>query len=240
MTERERQRRRPGDVVALRYITTDARIEICWPCRVVEDSNELLALFIAAGSAYKAGPKRTAQAKRTELRLDTPPDEYVWRNDTLRLMLPGQRHSVSLSWGRDGHRRLLKYFVNLEEPYRRTNVGFDTQDHTLDVEITPDLAWRWRDEAELDNHVAEGFYTAALAVAVRAEGQRVIDAILASRARMHTVEGLAAGSGMAGGDIHQRLGYDTTYRMGSAALGVRRRLLSARRARSRSVTANSA
>ena len=101
MTKRERQRRRRGDVVALRYITTDARIELCWPCRVVEDSNELLALFIAAGSAYKAGPKRTAHAKRTEPRLDTPPDAYVWRNDTLRLMLPGQGHSVSLSWGRD-------------------------------------------------------------------------------------------------------------------------------------------
>jgi len=123
------RRREPGDVVALRYITTDARIEMCWPCRVVEDSNELLALFIAAGSPYKAGPKRTAQAKRTAPRLDTPPDEYVWRNDTLRLMLPGERHSVSLSWGRDaGHRRLLKFFVNLEEPYRRTEVGFDTQD----------------------------------------------------------------------------------------------------------------
>ena len=75
-------------------------------------------------AAYKAGPKRTAQAKRTAPRLDTPPDEYVWRNDTLRLMLPGQRHSVSLSWGSDaGHRRLLKYFVNLEEPYRRTERG---------------------------------------------------------------------------------------------------------------------
>ena len=179
MTGDARERRQSGDVVALRYITTDARIEMCWPCRVVEDSNELVALFIATGTAYKAGPKRTAQAKRTAPRLDTPPDEYMWRNDTLRLMLPGQRHSVSLSWGRDaGDRRLLKYFVNLEEPYRRTAVGFDTQDHTLDVEITPDLAWRWRDEAELENHVAEGFYTAALAVAVRAEGQRVIDAIL--------------------------------------------------------------
>jgi len=179
MTGHEPERRRPGDVVALRYITTDARIEICWPCRVVEDSDGLLALFIAAGSSYKAGPKRSAQAKRAAPRLDTPPDDYVWRNNTLRLMLPGQRHSVSLSWSTDaGHRRLLKYFVNLEEPYRRTEVGFDTQDHTLDVEVSPDLAWRWRDEAELANHVTEGFYTPALAVAARAEGQRVIDGIL--------------------------------------------------------------
>jgi len=73
--------------------------------------------------------------------------------------------------------RLLKYFVNLEEPFRRTSIGFDTQDHTLDIEFTPALDWRWRDEQELANHVTEGFYTAELAAAARAEGERVIDAV---------------------------------------------------------------
>lgn len=164
----------------LRYITTDGRIEICWPCRVVEDRANLLALFIAAGSPYKAGPKRTAAEKRRQPRTPLPPDEYVWRNDTLRLMFPGRAHSVSLSWSNaheSAPRTLLKYFINLEEPFRRTAVGFDTQDHTLDVEVTPDLVWRWRDEQELANHVAEGFYTPELASAARAEGQRAIDAI---------------------------------------------------------------
>ena len=105
-----------------------------------------------------------------------PPDEYVWRADTLRLMFPGRSHSVSLFF-EAGEPRLLKYFVNMEEPFRRTTVGFDTQDHTIDVEVTPELAWRWRDEQELDDHVAEGFYTAALANAARDEGRRVIEAI---------------------------------------------------------------
>jgi hypothetical protein len=61
---------------------------------------------------------------------------------------------------------------------RRTAVGFDTQDHTLDIEVTPELAWRWRDEQELANHVAEGFYTVALAAAARTEGERTIAAML--------------------------------------------------------------
>ena len=69
------------------------------------------------------------------------------------------------------------YFVNMEEPFRLTPVGFDTQDHTLDLEVTPELSWCWRDESELANHVAEGFYTAELAEAARAEGERVIEAI---------------------------------------------------------------
>jgi hypothetical protein len=170
--------RRQGEVVVLRYITTDGRIEICWPCRVVADREDLLALFIAAGSPYKAGPKKSAAEKRRQPRTALPPDEYVWRNDTLRLMLPGRSHSVSLFWGLDNdRRRLRKYFVNMEEPFRRTAVGFDTLDHTLDIEVTPDLDCRWRDEQELANHVAEGFYTPELATAVRAEGERVIAAI---------------------------------------------------------------
>ncbi len=175
----ETGRRSYGDVVALRYITTDGRIEMCWPCRVVEDSNDLLALFIAAGSPFKAGPKLTASEKSAAARHDVPPGEKVWRYDTLRLMFPGRCHSIWLFYGNEsGARRLRKYFVNLEEPFRRTAVGFDTQDHTLDIDVTPELTWRWRDESELANHVAQGFYTPALAAHARAEGERVVDCIV--------------------------------------------------------------
>jgi hypothetical protein len=168
-----------GDVVVLRYVTSGGRIEICWPCRVVEDRDHLVALFIAAGTRYKAGPKKSAAEKRRQPQGALPPDEYVWRTDTLRLMLPARSHSVSLSWGIEhGTRRLLKYFVNMEEPFRRTAIGFDTHDHTLDIEVTPALAWRWRDEEELANHVAEGFYTPELVAAAQAEGRRVIEAVL--------------------------------------------------------------
>lgn len=171
-------RQEHGDVVVLRYVTTGGRIEMCWPCRVVEDREDVVALFIAAGSPYKAAPKKTAIEKRRQARPPLPPDEYVWRTDTLRLMVPGRSHSVSLSWALTrGERRLLKYFVNMEEPFRRTAVGFDTQDHTLDIEVTPELTWRWRDEDELSSHVAEGFYTPELAAAARAEGERAIEAI---------------------------------------------------------------
>jgi hypothetical protein len=178
MAARRNGRFRYGDAVVLRYITTGGRIEMCWPCRVVEDRDDVVALFIAAGSPYKARPKKSAMEKRRQPRTPLPPDEYIWRHDTLRLMLPGRSHAVLIFWSGDGDaRRLLKYFVNMEEPRRRTAIGFDTQDHTLDIEVTPELGWRWRDEEELANHVAEGFYTAELARAARVEGERVIDAM---------------------------------------------------------------
>lgn len=166
-------------VVAIRYLTTDSRIEMCWPCRLVADTDRVLALFIAVGSRYKAGPKRTAVEKLSMPRPALPPDEYVWRKDTLRLMFPGRQHSVWLSWvSTDSGRNFSGYFVNMEEPFRRTPVGFDTQDHTLDIEVTPDLQWKWRDTEEFDEHVKHGFYTANLASEVWNEGRRAIDEIV--------------------------------------------------------------
>jgi predicted RNA-binding protein associated with RNAse of E/G family len=148
---------------------------MCWPCRVVEDSGRLLALFIAGGSKYKAGPKRQAVEKLSMTRVALPPDERVWRNDTLRLMFPERQHSVWLSWVTDGSsRKFSQYFVNMEEPFRRTAVGFDTQDHTLDIEVAPNLTWKWRDTGELQEHVKHGFYTASLASEVWNEGRRVM------------------------------------------------------------------
>jgi hypothetical protein len=68
-----------GDAVVLRYVTTAGQIEMCWPCRVVADRDDLVALFIAAGSPYKAGPKKSAAQKRRHPPGGLPPDEYVWR-----------------------------------------------------------------------------------------------------------------------------------------------------------------
>lgn len=83
-----------------------------------------------------------------------------------------------LSWATSGSSRtFFKYFVNLEEPFRRTPVGFETQDHTLDIELTSDLTWNWRDVEEFEEHVRLGFYTTGLANEVWCEGNRVINEI---------------------------------------------------------------
>ena len=162
----------------LRYILPDGRIDFAWPCRVVEDNDDLVALFIAANSVCKADPKLAAAQKIAAGKKACPTHDLVWRHDTLRLMFPGASHSVWLFWDGEGEsRQLLRYFVNLEAPFRRTAGGFDTQDHTLDIVVTPDLEWHWRDEEDFDDHIALGLHPRELATAARAEGQRVIDAI---------------------------------------------------------------
>ncbi len=90
-------------------------------------------------------------------------------------MFPGRAHSVWLSWRDDGE--FVGFYVNLEEPYRRTAIGFDTNDHTLDIVVTPDLRWSWKDERLLEGQLRQGNYSAELVAEIRQEAASVISAI---------------------------------------------------------------
>jgi hypothetical protein len=165
----------PGSLIVLRYITTrDGRPGASWPCRVVADRDDLLALYIADGTIFKEWqPAPSAPDRRLA--------DTRWRADVLRLMFPGRWHSVWLSWLPEEGGRFRGYYVNFEEPFRRTPIGFDTNDHTLDIVVAPDLAWRWKDEEDFAGRIEQGIYSAELAAEVRAEAQRVIAAIEACR-----------------------------------------------------------
>ena len=52
------------------------------------------------------------------------------------------------------------WYVNLQEPLRRTAIGFDTVDHALDVLIPPEGGdWDLKDEDELAEAVRLGLFT---------------------------------------------------------------------------------
>jgi hypothetical protein len=167
---------RPGEAVALRYITTrDGGLGTTWPCRVICDRDDLVALFIAGGATYKNWKPHWSAADRGLA-------DDRWPSDVVRLMFTGRRHSVWVFLQtRDGARRFNGYYVNFEEPFRRTAIGFDTNDHTLDIVVTPDLTWSWKDEEDFEARVRDGIYSPAFAAAVRAEADRVIAAIEARR-----------------------------------------------------------
>jgi predicted RNA-binding protein associated with RNAse of E/G family len=90
-------------------------------------------------------------------------------------MFPGRAHSVWLTWRPDGE--FVGFYVNLEEPFRRTPIGFDTNDHTLDIVVTPDLQWSWKDELLLEEQASRGEYSAGLVEAIRGEAALVIATI---------------------------------------------------------------
>lgn len=186
MTDVTPGRWQPGETVTLRYLTRDGRPGMSWPAVVVRDGmaeggpddDDLLALFIPEGAWYK-------QWRITRSEDGTPSRTLVdgeWRRDTLRLMYPGREHSIWLSWDRTGDGRSFHgYYINLEEAFRRTGIGVDTNDHALDVVVAPDLSWTWKDEDELERRAQNGIYFPDFAARVRQEGERAIKALEARR-----------------------------------------------------------
>jgi hypothetical protein len=149
------------------------------PATVVEDSSDAVVLFQAPGTIYKkrAG-QRGGPRGRNLVSWDGTYVDTVWRGPgVLRLHVPGTAHSVLRSWNDEGQ-RADAWYVNLEAPWTRTAIGFDSRDHVLDVEVAPDLSsWSWKDEDELRWSVDHGKISSDDAARVRAEGERVIDAI---------------------------------------------------------------
>ncbi len=69
----------------------------------------------------------------------------------------------------------LCWYINLQEPLRRTPVGFDSMDLALDIVISPDCSmWRWKDEDEFAEMIGLGLLSPSEAQAIRAEGEKVI------------------------------------------------------------------
>ena len=90
------------------------------------------------------------------------------------LVLPGAAHAVYVMW-EAGQTKLKCWYIDLQEPLRRTAIGFDTNDHLLDIVISADRSvWRMKDEDEFEEAVRLGVFSQEEAQAIRAEGERVI------------------------------------------------------------------
>ncbi|MGH2558391.1 MAG: DUF402 domain-containing protein [Thermomicrobiales bacterium] len=172
----------PGDAIVLRYRKRGC---ISWatPVRVIEDAPECVALYMAAETPRK----RPVQLDGTPIPRSLPYEERhalpwrlgdtVWR-ETAVLMLtrPGAAHSFWAFWrGVDWSFR--GWYVNLQAPLRRTAVGFDSEDHLLDVVVAPDLSWAWKDEDEFAAAQRIGRFSPDQATAIRTEGEAAIRAI---------------------------------------------------------------
>jgi hypothetical protein len=154
---------RPGDHVLLRQLFR-GRLHTAVPSIVAEDTPELVALWLPPGAMLVRPVGGLVEGWTLEQR-------RVKRGE-LRLTRPGVRHSILLFMREDSS--LRGWYVNLEEPMRRTELGFDYEDLVLDVWVEPDGSRRLLDEDELEEVVAAGLLSAAEAAAVRAESEQVI------------------------------------------------------------------
>lgn len=151
------------------------------PAIVVADQPDLTAFWLPAGTQWKAPttpPTRERAETRGErlaqclMRGDWVLEDFEWDTSTLWVSEPGAAHTIGVSWRPEGE--FAGWYVNLQEPFRRTSSGFQWMDHMLDVVVHPDRSWHWKDEDELQLMVDRGIFDQRLALAIRTEGERVI------------------------------------------------------------------
>jgi hypothetical protein len=171
----------PGQVITRRYV----RGPLCtWvqPMRVIADDAAGLLLWQPAGSDFAKivdADGRTAHEVTPGRMRDPRLIRTVWeRADVLVLMPPKAAHAVWWFF-QEGHFR--GWYVNLEEPYVRRRDAVQTTDHVLDIVVTPQRHWQWKDVDEFGLRIGEPHYfDRAGADAVRAEGDRVVELIEAA------------------------------------------------------------
>lgn len=141
----------------------------------------MIALYWRAGTWVKIPEERfTPQDMLSVEQLDLI-DKMWTKTDVLMLATPGAAHSVYAMW-EAGHTSFRCWYINLEEPLRRTSMGFDTMDQLLDIVISPDRSeWRWKDEDEFEEAKAIGVYSPEEARAIRIEGKRVVELMQANQ-----------------------------------------------------------
>lgn len=81
---------------------------------------------------------------------------------------------IMLFWSA-GQADFLGWYVNLQQPLRRTALGFDYLDQELDIVISPDRStWSWKDEAAFEDAQRRGVISPRQAALVRAAGEHII------------------------------------------------------------------
>lgn len=165
----------PGESVALREVWK-GRIWSARPASVVISDDNLLMLYLPIGVRWMC-PRAGGEWLRIPLD-EWQLAERLW-NETrvLSFARPGEAHAVLLFFEDDWIPRT--WYVNLQEPLRRTAIGFDYMDQHLDALVAIDRsAWSWKDEDELAEAISRGSLPAEDVPRLRSEGERAVRRIL--------------------------------------------------------------
>jgi hypothetical protein len=126
----------------------DGGVGYTFPAIVLCDRPDAIAVFQPSKTICKrrSGP-RGGPRGRILLDWDGRYEDVVVDPASVHAHRPGDGFWVIRRW--DG-RRYAGWYVNLSSAWRRTEIGFDMNDHVLDVGVADDLShWWWKDEDEL-------------------------------------------------------------------------------------------
>lgn len=157
-----------GDVIVHREVAW-GRPWLAIAERVVADTDDLLVTFIPTGApfGYAPGPWPT------ETGLHPWYPKVSWEgHGVLIVQRAGDAYAVWHFWSGE-QRRFASWYINLQAPFRRTEIGYDTQDHELDVVVLPDGSWSLKDDELMEQRIREGRFSVDEVAAIRAQGAAI-------------------------------------------------------------------
>jgi hypothetical protein len=145
-----------GETIVRREVLNDGRPWSAAMVYVVEDSDDALVTYLPGGTTFGF----------LDGEFPSPNGQHPWNHGsrrweghgTLMVQPPGEEHAVWHFW--DGpDRSFTCWYVNFQEAFRRTPIGYDTQDLELDIVVPPNGSWVFKDRERMAEHVARGRYS---------------------------------------------------------------------------------
>jgi hypothetical protein len=174
-------------IATLRWLAGEQIVNAS-PCFVVEETSEHAALFQPAGTLWRrstgtrGGPRGRNMLPEG---WDGGHELLTWAGDgVLRMHRFGEPWSV-WRWLDSDRRWSDDFYVNLEDPWRRTAIGFDSGDWILDVVARADGDWHYKDEDELAWAESAGVVDADWVERTRDAGRRAVAWIEAGEWPLH-------------------------------------------------------
>jgi hypothetical protein len=137
--------------------------------KIVEDSPKQLVSYIPEGAPFGF----------PEGDWPTPSGTHPWSDrdcwqghGCLMIQRPEDAYAVWHFW-HGSNRDFVCWYINLQQPFRRTAIGYDTQDLELDIVVYPNDHWELKDDELMDQRVEEGRWSAQRVAEIRSEGQRI-------------------------------------------------------------------
>lgn len=159
----------PGSRVVVRTVT-NGRIRWAASAITVRDDDDAIAYFrppggtvkVTQGSVWRGSESRRDRESRLRQELLEGTwvlvDKMLSNNAGLLIVSkPDDWFSVKLI--RDGASDFVPTYINIQRPYRRTAIGFDTDDLCLDIVVSMDGSYAIKDDDEFNERCAIGIYS---------------------------------------------------------------------------------
>ncbi len=172
----EDNRFQPGRTVLLRGIQ-QGRVRYAQPRIVIQDEPDMVVLYTRTGFWWKmpVALDGSRSGPATILTGNWVLKDNQWQNlNRLTMKNPLSSYSAEIFYNAADN-SVRCWYINMEEPFQRTTLGFDCLDLMLDIVAAPDLStWRWKDEDELEEAARFGVISSAKADELRHEGEKAI------------------------------------------------------------------